>query len=263
MGKRFFQEANIVSAFVPVDLQTAANTGDWVSMVNYNRVVAVLFKGIGTAGQDPVFTLEQATDASGTAHKALTFTTIYQKVGTQTGIAAFTETTQAAATSYTNAASAEAESIIAVEINAADLDVDGGFTHVQLSVADVGGNAQLGCGFYIMLEEWLRLELFDDVVAFRVRQTEALERATAQALQRWTETSDIRYLAEARKLLVDIRRMWGVDKPPQAESKDARVEGLERVAGQDRVVALRLQAARLLEVADELSGRPSTISESP
>ena len=107
------------------------------------------------------------------------------------------------------------------------------------------------------VEEWLRLELFDDVVAFRVRQTEALERAAAQALQRWTETSDIRYLSESRKLLVDIRKMWGVDKPQQVEVKDARTEGLERVAGLDRAEALRRQAARLLETADELSsGEP-------
>jgi hypothetical protein len=31
------------------------------------------------------------------------------------------------------------------------LDSDGGFTHIQLSIPDVGGNAQLGAAFYIML----------------------------------------------------------------------------------------------------------------
>ena len=152
MSEKFFQTANIVTGFVPVDMQTAANDGDWVSMKDYNRCVAVLFKGIGTAGQDPVFTLKQATDAAGTASKALTFTSIYSKVGTQTGIANFTRTTQAAAATYTDAVSAEAQAIIAVEIDAASLDVDNGFTHVQLSIPDVGGNAQLGCAFYIMLD---------------------------------------------------------------------------------------------------------------
>lgn len=152
MGKAFFQTANIVSAFVPVDMQTGANDGDWVQLKDFRRCVALLFKGIGTAGQDPVFTLQQATDAAGTGAKALTFTTVYSKVGTQTGIANFTETTQTAANTYTDAASAEAQAIIGVEINAADLDVDGGFTHVQLSIPDTGGNAQLGCGFYLMLD---------------------------------------------------------------------------------------------------------------
>lgn len=152
MSERFFQEANIVSAFVPVDMQTAANEGDWVSLANYGRCVAVLFKGAGTAGQDPVFTLEQATSAAGGSSKALTFTRIYSKVGTQTGIAAWTRTTQAAAGTYTDAASAEAEAIIAVEVNAADLDVDNGFDFIRLTIPDVGGAAQLGCAFYLMLD---------------------------------------------------------------------------------------------------------------
>ena len=152
MGKAFFQTANIVAGIVPADLQTGANNGDWVSLKDYGRCVAVFFKGIGTAGDDPVFTLKQATDATGAGSKALTFTSVYSKVGTQTGIANFTETTQAAAATYTDAVSAEAQAIIGVEINATNLDVDGGFTHVQLSIPDVGGNAQLGCAFYIMLD---------------------------------------------------------------------------------------------------------------
>lgn len=152
MSERFFETTNIVAAFVPVDMQTAANNGDWVSLANYQRCVAVLFKGIGTAGDDPIFKLQQSTNASGSDAKDLDFTTVYSKVGTQTGIANFTRNTQSAATSYVDATSAEAEAIIAVEIDAADLDVDNGFKFIQLSVADVGGNAQLGCGFYLMLD---------------------------------------------------------------------------------------------------------------
>ena len=150
--QKFLEGANIVSAFVPVDMQTAANDGDWVNLTKWGRVVCVLFKGIGTAGDDPIFKLQQAKDAAGGSAKDLTFTDIWKKVGTQTGIANFTKATQAAATSHTDAVSAEAQGIFAVEIKASDLDSAGGFTHVQLSVADVGGNAQLGCGFYIMLD---------------------------------------------------------------------------------------------------------------
>ena len=152
MSEQFFQTANIVSAFVPVDMKTGANTGDWVSLADYHRCVAVLFKAAGTAGDDPVFRLQQARDNIGSGVKDLNFTTVYSKVGTQTGIASFTRTTQTAATSYTDATSAENQALIAVEINAADLDVNGGFTHVLLSVADVGVNAQLGCAFYLMLD---------------------------------------------------------------------------------------------------------------
>ena len=152
MSQRFFEEAQIVSAFVPVDMQTGANDGDWVNLKNWRRCVAVLFKGIGTAGQDPIFKLQQAKDNAGGSAKDLDFTTISSKVGTQTGIAAFTRTTQTADTSYTDDESAEAQAIIAVEVNADELDVNGGFTHIQLSIADVGGAAQLGCAFYVLCD---------------------------------------------------------------------------------------------------------------
>ncbi len=151
MTQRFLEVADITSAFVPVDMQTAANSGDWVNLKSYDRVLAVLFKAIGTAGDDPIFKLQQATDNTGAGAKDLTFTTIWKKVGTLTGIAAWTKITQAAATSYVDTDSAEAQTIMAVEIRSEDLDAANNFTHVQLSVADVGGNAQLGCGFYIML----------------------------------------------------------------------------------------------------------------
>ena len=152
MAKKFLQHATIESAFVPVDMSTAANTGDWVGLGNYERVVAVLFGAVGTAGDDPAFRLQQATDASGTGAKDLEFTTIHEKVGTLTDVTAWTRKRQAAAPSYVNAASAESQKLIAVEVQADELDVDGGFTHIQLSVAEVGDNGQIGCGFYILLE---------------------------------------------------------------------------------------------------------------
>jgi predicted DNA-binding protein YlxM (UPF0122 family) len=105
-------------------------------------------------------------------------------------------------------------------------------------------------------ELWMRRELFADVVALRVRQTELLERAAAELLQKWGDSSDIRFLAEARRLLLDIRKMWGVDKPPRAEAADARTEEPDRVAGRSRADALRAQAARLIQAADELDGEP-------
>jgi hypothetical protein len=152
MRSNFLEGADIVSAFVPVDMQTAANNGDWVNLSRWGRCVAVLFKAAGTAGDDPVFTLKQATNAAGDNPKDLKFTTIWKKVGTQTAIDAFTKTAQTLAATHTDLVSAEAQGIFAVEIQAADLDSAGGFTHMQLSVPDVGGNAQLGCGFYIMLD---------------------------------------------------------------------------------------------------------------
>ncbi len=149
---KILETLNLISAIIPVDGSAAANNGDWVSLKDYRKVVAVLFKGIGTAGDDPIFKLQQASDVSGTGAKDLLFTRIYEKVGTQTSTAGWTVVTQAAATSYTNAASAEAQAIIAVEIDASMLDVDGGFDCVRLDIADVGTNAQLISAFYVMAD---------------------------------------------------------------------------------------------------------------
>lgn len=143
-------EFQLVSAIVPVDLQTGANNGDWVCMKNYDRLTVIVFKGIGTAGDDPVLTMAQATDVAGTGVKALTFTRIWAKVGTQTGLGTFTLVTQAAASTYTDAVSAEAQALWMIEIEAGDLDRANGFDCVRFNIPDVGGNAQIGCALYLL-----------------------------------------------------------------------------------------------------------------
>lgn len=154
MSEVFFAGNQIVSAFIPVDMQTAANAGDWVSLKNHNRAVCVLFKAVGTAGDDPVFKLQQAKDNAGGSAKDLNFSVIFKKIGDQTaaGQNKFTRATQTAATSHTDAVSAEAAAIMAVEVDASELDVANGFNHIQLSVADIGANAQLGAAFYLLME---------------------------------------------------------------------------------------------------------------
>ncbi len=152
MGSPFTQNSQIVSGFVPVDMQAGANTGDWVSVENFNHVAIVFFKAAGTAGDDPTITVSQATDAAGTSSKALNFTRIYTKQGTLSSVANFTLTTQSAANTYTDATSAEVQAIWVVEFDADDLDVSSGFTHVQASVADVGSNAQVGACLYLATE---------------------------------------------------------------------------------------------------------------
>ena len=150
---RLIESLQIVSGFAPVDMQTGANTGDWVSLANYNHVAAVLFKAIGTAGDDPTITCQQATDNAGTGAKALNFTTLHVKQGADlTAIGQFTKITQASANTYTEATSAEAQAIWVVEFDAQDLDVANGFDHFRVTVADIGANAQLGCLLYLLSE---------------------------------------------------------------------------------------------------------------
>lgn len=139
---------DIVPAIKPIDLQTGANNGTWVNMAVSYRCLVVLFKAAGTAGDDPIFTINQATDNAGTGSKALTFTRIRTKLGASTIPTTWTIATQAAAGTYTPTSAAN-PALIAVDIKETDLDINNGFNHIQLVIPDTGTNAQLGCAFYI------------------------------------------------------------------------------------------------------------------
>ena len=150
----FFAEyANVIAAVVPVNLATGDNLGQWVSMKRYMRLVVLAFKGIGTGGDDPVFTITQAKDVSGTGSKALNFTQLWKKVNaTVTGVGQFTNVTQAAANTYTATGDANKGAIYMFEFKQEDLDGDNGFTCVQVDLAKVGTNSQLGCMLYLTLD---------------------------------------------------------------------------------------------------------------
>ena len=152
---RLIDVAQIVSGFVPVDMESGANVGDVVSLKNYNHLTAILFKGAGVANDDPVLTFEQGTDvAFGTAKNLAAIHRHWQKQGTLTAIGTFTEVTQSASQTVTlNATSAESQGLYIFEIDASDLDVAAGYDCVRVTVADTGSaGTQLGCLLYILSE---------------------------------------------------------------------------------------------------------------
>lgn len=153
-NQQFLESHDIIPAFMPVDLSTAANTGDRVNLQNYERCIFVLLASSGTAGDDPIITAQQHDAATSGNSKALNFTRIRHKVGATDidAVGQFSLVEQTAASSYDSATidGAENETLIAVEVQAQDLDTDNGFTFVSFNVADVGSNAQLGAGFYIL-----------------------------------------------------------------------------------------------------------------
>lgn len=148
--------ADLVVGLRPIDLSAAANTGRWFSMKDCPAVNAILITAIGTAGDDPVITLEQAQDAAGTGAKALNIYRVDEKIG-GTGFTSSNDLwanvasidRDNPATSRTNTVSAENEAVQSFFILAQDLDVNNDFTHIRMKVADVGSNAQLGCIIYI------------------------------------------------------------------------------------------------------------------
>ena len=148
LNQEFLEIADIIPAFVPVDLQAAANNGQWVAMKNIGRLLCVLLKAAGTAGDDPVFTLRQATSNAGANAKALPFTRIRTKIGAIASTPQWSIATQAAANTFTPT-SAASPAVMAVEIQPTDLDFNNGFSFVQLQVPDTGTNPQLGAAFYI------------------------------------------------------------------------------------------------------------------
>ena len=125
------EEMQIVPAFGPVDLSAAAANGDWVSLKGYDRCTVIVFKGAGTAGDDPTLTLKQAQDVSGTNAKALNFTRIDKKKGTLTAVGTFSTVTQAAANTYLDDSDAEAAALYAIEVKSEELDVNNGSSNLR------------------------------------------------------------------------------------------------------------------------------------
>lgn len=135
----------------PVDLTTAANTGKRVSLREAGGVTIVLYKGAGTAGQDPVITLNEHTAASGgTSQTLAALTKRYQKQETSLdGDETWSEVTQSAASTMTlDGSSAESEGIYVIELEATALS--DGYAYISVDVADVGANSQIGCVLYIL-----------------------------------------------------------------------------------------------------------------
>ena len=145
----FFEQNDVTMGLTPVDLSAAANNGGWVDVKPFDGIAVIFIKAAGTAGQDPTFTLKQATSNTGGSSKDLDFTKVYRKQGATADEGNFTIENRAADNEYTNGTLAENKAIIGVYIRADSLDVDNGFDHMRIEVPDVGANAQLGCCIYI------------------------------------------------------------------------------------------------------------------
>ena len=144
---------DIIPAVQPLDLQTARN-GDYVSLRNASHVTVVLYKGAGTAGDDPVLTFQQASDVAGTGVKNLAkIDEHWQKQAATdlTGTGTWSRVTQTASQTVTlDGTSAEQAGIYVFEIDVDDFDVANGFDCLRVNVADTGTNAQLGMILYIL-----------------------------------------------------------------------------------------------------------------
>lgn len=155
----FATNGQMVAGFVPLDMQTA-RSGDYVNMNQYGHCTLIFFKGTGTDGDDPIITLQQASDNGGTGVKALNFSAladeaVYTKQGADVlAVAQFTRITPITggihtftANTYVNT-DGHLQAIWLIEIDRAALDIAGGFTYLRATFNDTGTNAQLGCLLY-------------------------------------------------------------------------------------------------------------------
>lgn len=152
---QFAEHFQVCEAFLPVNIATGANDGDWVSLKGYSECTILFFQGVGGAAEPATITLEQATAVAGTGAKALAaITTIYQKQAATNlqSTGSWTKVTQAAAATYAlgSGANGDKAALVAITIHAEDLDVDNAFDCLRARVADVGTGPAIGMCLYIL-----------------------------------------------------------------------------------------------------------------
>ncbi len=152
---KLIEGVNFVPAFLPVDTD-ADQTGDYVSLKNYNKVGVLFIKAAGSATDDPTLTLYESTDVAGAgtvqALTAIDTHWIKQAATNLTAVGTFTKTTQTlASTIVFNATSGEQAIVDYFEVDAAQLS--DGFDCIRVDVANAASaGSQYATLMYIMLE---------------------------------------------------------------------------------------------------------------
>jgi len=152
MNAKFWEKINLVAAFVPIDFNAAAQTGDWVSLENYERCAVIIYGAAGSAGTDVTVTITQATDVSNSLSdaKALNFTKIYKKEGAAlTAVGQYTEVTQTAANTFTVTNNEQLQQIYVFDFGYDDLDIANDFDCIRVTV-NAGSAAKVISGLYAL-----------------------------------------------------------------------------------------------------------------
>lgn len=123
------ERAAICAVLDPVSQGIATVTTGWVAAKNFHSLLALVATGAMTAGSTVDAKLQQATDSAGTGAKDITGSAI-------------TQLTQA---------SADGNKQVLINLRTEDLDVDGDFAFVRLSVT-VGTAASLLFGALLGLD---------------------------------------------------------------------------------------------------------------
>lgn len=134
MGKRLSEDCKIALLETTDIGGTNAATG-WLSMKNFNRVMAYLEIGTWNAGDDlDTCKLQQAINASGSSAKDLT--------------------TSGSGSNYDTSAPVDADgNFVVIEAKAEDMDIDNGFEYVRAYVAETGNTGTDNITGFLMIYE--------------------------------------------------------------------------------------------------------------
>lgn len=120
----------------PVDINGGAVTTPYVNMEQGKDLSIVISTGAIAASASAAVTLSQATDNAGTSAKALTYTDHYA--------ATSSVDVPAAQGSTLTIGDTDDNKVFIIEVDASQLDVSNGFTHVACAIADPGQSTILG-----------------------------------------------------------------------------------------------------------------------
>lgn len=135
---RFWNRNKVVNAFQPVDINSNAITGDFVSMKNYPLLTIILSAGV--VGAATTITVEKATKVDGSGNTAITFD-YTRDIDTTSGDAMAVGTATAALSSGT-----DDNQQTVIEVRAEDL---GNYDCVNVNLSDPGSTS-IWSGTYIL-----------------------------------------------------------------------------------------------------------------
>lgn len=150
-NEQLFEGADLAMCFAPVNLATAANTGQWFSARDYHRFAVVLLRGAGTSTDQSTITVKQASDSGGVTNKALTTGRRRYKTDMTTAAGdtwVIDDTSSAANTYATPANKGDKKLAIAMDFETQQMDDANGYHWVQASV-DQASNAVTGACFIL------------------------------------------------------------------------------------------------------------------
>lgn len=155
------EKKQVKAVMAPVDLNTAAITGARVAMAKGEKCAVVLSMG-ASVGATVQVTLKQHDAAVGGTSKVLAVKNPYFKKVNADTIFTKVEPTVAASLYDVSADFAANAGMLVLEVLAEDLDVNGGFTHFSVDIADSGA-AKLGAGVYV-LSEMKNVPAYNEVI---------------------------------------------------------------------------------------------------